>query len=116
MNPETSLQNKIRLALSKMGILNFRNNTGTLLDRNGRPVRFGLCKGSADIIGLRTVTITEDMVGQKFGQFVAIEVKTKTGKVTEAQENFLDQVNRAGGFGMIVRSAGEVGEMFDIVT
>ena len=112
MNPETSLQNKIRLALSKLNILNFRNNVGVLKDRDGRPIRYGLCNGSSDIIGLRSVEITQDMVGQKIGQFVALEVKTKTGKPTEAQENFLDQVNRAGGFGMIVRSAGEVEEIF----
>lgn len=112
MNPETSLQNKIRLALSKMGMLNWRNNTGVLKDKRGIPVRFGLCTGSSDIIGIRSVEITEDMVGKTIGQFCALEVKTKTGKPTEAQENFLDQVNKAGGFGMIVRSAGEVEETF----
>lgn len=116
MNKETSLQNLIRITLSKLGIVNFRNNTGVLPDKHGRPIRFGLCKGSSDIIGIKPVRITKDMVGQVIGQFVALEVKTKTGKTTEDQEKFLARVKRAGGFACVVRSAGEVEDIFPVQT
>jgi hypothetical protein len=78
-NDETTIQQQIRLALGTRPDLRlFRNNTGTLPDpRTGRPVQFGLARGSADLIGLRTVTITPDMVGQQVAVFTSIEVKTQ---------------------------------------
>ena len=82
----------------------FRNNTGTLKDANGRPVQFGLCKGSADLIGWRTITITPDMVGQQVAVFTSIEVKTPTGRVRPEQQQWLKAVQAAGGVAGIARS------------
>ena len=110
-NPETTLQNEIRMALSKVGVTNWRNNTGALRDKDGRLVRYGLCTGSSDIIGIKPVKITEDMVGQVIGQFVAIEVKTPGKHPTEAQKKFLKAVRRAGGVGEVIRRVGEVEEL-----
>jgi hypothetical protein len=42
-------------------------------------VRFGLCKGSSDLIGLRSLEITPELVGQRLAQFVALEVKAAQG-------------------------------------
>ena len=80
---ETDLQQRIRLALGTRPDLRlFRNNTGTLPDpRTGRPVQFGLARGSADLIGYRTVTITPEMVGQRVAIFTSLEVKTPTGRI-----------------------------------
>lgn len=69
----------------------------------GRRIRFGLCEGSSDRIGWRTVRITPEMVGSRIAQFVAAELKTENVRTTREQINFLTQVNRAGGYGVIVR-------------
>lgn len=108
MNDETSRQNRIRIALSEKGILNFRNNTGALKDKNGRLVRYGLCKGSSDIIAIKPVLITPEMVGQTIGQFVAIEVKTPTGKPTKDQLNFNKQISDKGGIALIARDVDDI--------
>ena len=105
-NEETILQQHIRLALGRRPELRlFRNNTGSLPDpRTKRPVQFGLCKGSADLIGWRTVTITPDMVGQQVAVFASIEVKTPTGRLRPEQKTWLDAVQAAGGVAGIARS------------
>jgi hypothetical protein len=101
---EQRIQQEIRLAISKGDTRVFRNNTGTLRDANGRPVQFGLCKGSADLIGWRTVTITPEMVGQRIAVFTSIEVKTPTGRLRPEQQQWLEAVQAAGGIAGIARS------------
>lgn len=103
---ESDIQSLIMLALSKVGCLVWRNNVGTgwvgqaqrtttgrMIIDNPRPLHAGLCVGSSDIIG-----IAPD------GRFLAIEVKTLTGKVTQEQQRFIDAVNRAGGIAGVCRS------------
>ena len=97
LSNEAYVQNKIRLAVGSGDVRLFRNNTGALLDMQGRLVKFGLCKGSSDLIGFRSITITPDMVGQKIAVFSAIEVKDK-GKATVDQRNFINIINNAGGY------------------
>jgi hypothetical protein len=67
-------------------------------------VQFGLCKGSADLIGWRTVTITPDMVGQQMAIFASIEVKTPTGKLRPEQKQWLTVVQASGGIAGVARS------------
>ena len=98
---ETSLMNKVRLMLEKNCILNFRNNTGKLEDKTGRWVTYGLCVGSSDIIGIKPVVVTHDMVGKTIGQFVAIEVKRRGKKATPEQLRFLDAIKSRGGLASI---------------
>lgn len=114
-NAETDLQQRIRLALGTQSDLRlFRNQVGQLPDpRTGRPVQFGLARGSADLIGWRTVTITPEMVGQRIAVFTSIEVKTPTGRLTPAQSAWLGTVRGAGGIAGVARS---VGAAFEIVT
>jgi hypothetical protein len=104
MPSEQSIQQHIRLTCSTGATRLFRNNTGTLRDQHGRPVSFGLCKGSADLIGWRTVTITPEMVGQQVAVFTSIEVKTPTGRVKPEQQQWLDAVLSAGGIAGVARS------------
>jgi hypothetical protein len=104
VSSEQRIQQEIRLAISHGDTRIFRNNTGTLKDANGRPVQFGLCKGSADLIGWKQVTITPDMVGQRIAVFLSIEVKTPTGRVRPEQQQWLKAVQAAGGVAGIARS------------
>ena len=101
---EQRIQQEIRLAISHGDTKVFRNNTGTLKDTNGRPVQFGLCKGSADLIGWRTVTVTPEMVGTQVAVFLSIEVKTPTGRLRPEQHQWLDAVQAAGGIAGVARS------------
>lgn len=114
-NPETELQQRIRLALgTRPDTRLFRNQVGQLPDPGtGRPVQFGLARGSADLIGWRTVTITPDMVGQRVAVFTSMEIKTPTGRLTPAQHNWLGAVRQAGGIAGVARS---VGDAYQIVT
>lgn len=83
-------------------------NSGDAVVRHARRIRFGLCVGSSDLIGLKTITVTEDMVGQQIAIFAAIEVKPPRGKPTEKQTNFIDFVNQAGGIAIIARSPEDI--------
>lgn len=125
MRSETALIKKILIHVSQIGWRLFRNNVGQawtgkvgedghLSFRNrdtyyielydARPLRYGLCVGSSDLIGWRTVQITSDMVGQRIAQFCAVEAKTVNMRApTEEQRNFLRQVAKAGGYAAVVR-------------
>lgn len=107
MTSEQTIQQHIRLACSKGDCRLFRNNTGTLPDKNGRPVSFGLAKGSADLIGWTTRTVTQDMVGQQVAVFTSIEVKTATGRIRPEQQQWLDAVQAAGGIAAVARSVAD---------
>lgn len=104
---EQHIQQAIRVACSRDHVRLFRNNTGVLTDRNGRPVQFGLCKGSGDLIGWKTIEITEDMVGSQIAVFTSIEVKTKTGRLRPEQEQWKKVVENAGGIAGVARSVEE---------
>lgn len=104
---EQRIQQEIRIACSNGDTRLFRNNTGTLRDQHGRPVQFGLCKGSADLIGYRTITITPEMVGQQVAVFTSIEVKSATGRLRPEQQQWLDAVVKAGGIAAVARSVAD---------
>jgi Holliday junction resolvase len=91
---EGDLQRLIMVSLSENGCMVFRNNTGSYKSDSGVFIRYGLCVGSADIIGIHKPT----------GRFLAFEVKTAKGKPTKEQLNFIEQVRAANGVAGIVRS------------
>lgn len=99
---ESDIQKQIMLALSQAGCVVWRNNTGMIKNPQGRPVRFGLCVGSSDIIGIGPG-----------GRFLAIEVKTAKGRATEKQLNFINRVIKAGGIAGVARSADEAVKIID---
>lgn len=115
---ERDIQNTVRLAIGADAVM-FRNNTGmawvgqpvrqgrNVLLLEARPFHAGLCAGSSDLVGWRTVEVTPDMVGQKVAVFCAVEVKSLVGKVTFEQRNFIDQVVKAGGYAGVARTAQE---------
>lgn len=104
---EQQTQQAIRLQLSRGPVRLWRNNTGTLYDRQGRPVTFGLCKGSSDLIGFRTITIGPEHLGQQLAVFAAIEVKSATGRTTPEQRSFVELVQGVGGMAGVARSVSD---------
>jgi len=105
---ETNIQNQILAAIgSRADCRLFRNHVGRVQDAHGRWHTFGLCPGSADLIGWRAVTITPEHVGQTLAVFLSIEVKTPTGKARPEQLRWLKAVQAHGGIGMVARSAAE---------
>lgn len=110
---EAAVQTQLRLEASRQGMRLFRNNVGACKDENGRIIRYGLCNESkqlnakvksSDMIGIRPVLITPDMVGQMIGQFVAYEVKRGNWRYTgtareEAQRTFIELIVSMGGYG-----------------
>jgi hypothetical protein len=111
MASEQTIQQHIRLACSSGNCRLFRNNTGTLKDQHGRPVQFGLCKGSADLIGWTTRTVTQDMVGTQVAVFTSIEVKAATGRLRPEQRQWLDAVQAAGGIAGVARSVADAQQL-----
>jgi hypothetical protein len=124
MSSEHQIQQSILLACGSGPVRLWRNNVGTgwagqatkvtqgnlnaiahtlrpgdVVIRNGRPLHAGLCVGSSDLIGYRQV--------DGVAQFVALEVKTPTGRVTTAQTRFLDHIKTAGGCAAVVRSVAD---------
>lgn len=126
-------QQQARFAVARKGGLVWRNNVGATpaevectchrcgfaFTMKQRPVRYGLANDSAqlnkvvkssDLIGVMPIKITPDMVGQTFGQFIALEVKRPhwhyTGKGREvAQAAFLTLVAEKGGIASFTTGA-----------
>lgn len=105
---ETTILQQCRIAAHKYGLQLFRNNCGSLEDKKGRWVQFGLAKGSGDLIGYKSVVITPEMVGKKLAIFTSVEVKVPGKKLTPAQENWMREVRRAGGIADVVHSPDEL--------
>jgi hypothetical protein len=106
---ETSIMQNIRLQLGgRPDVRLYRNNVGACTDKTGRLVTFGLCPGSSDLIGWRSVTVTPQMVGKRVAVFLSIEVKAPGAythpKRLASQLAFLDAVKRAGGLAGMVTS------------
>ena len=114
-NAETTLQQQIRLAVGTNPETRiFRNQVGSLPDpRTGRLVTFGLARGSADLIGWRTITVTQAMVGTRLAIFTSIEVKVPTGRVRPEQQAWLEAVQGAGGIAVIARSVPDALQMVE---
>ena len=103
-NQETNTLNKYLLHFSGACAMVWRNNTGKFrsLTDPQRIVTVGQV-GSADIIGVQPVTITQDMVGKVIGQAIAIEVKTPTGKQSQEQKNWQQAFEERGGIYILGR-------------
>jgi hypothetical protein len=118
---EHAIQQRILLACGSGPVRLWRNNVGTgwagqatrvttgnlravaqglqpgdVVIRQGRPLHAGLCVGSSDLIGYRQV--------DGVAQFVALEVKSATGRPTTQQTQFLNHITSAGGCAGVVRS------------
>ncbi len=112
LTSEEGVQKYIRLVEAWKGNVLWRNNVGAMQDKNGRVIRYGLANDSkkmnqfiksSDLVGIRKVLVTPDLVGRTIGQFCAIECKRPGWQYTgtereQAQMRFLTLVEAAGGY------------------
>ena len=98
MTPEARIKNACLRYLERRGLFAWNNPSGCVRAAPDRWIHFGK-KGSADIIG-----VLPD------GKFLAIETKSKNGRFTPEQKDFLDKVRGFGGVAIIVRSFQELDE------
>ena len=106
-NPETNIMNKIMLAMSKKGYLCWRNQVGLFKTLDGRTVNIGI-KGSSDLMAVKPTVITPEMVGQTLAVFVAVEVKTATGRQSEPQKKWQKAVEKLGVKYILARSENDI--------
>lgn len=123
---ESAVSAHIRLEAARLNTLLYRNNVGmawmgevyklndgSILIKNPRPVRYGLCNDSkklndviksSDLIGSTPTIVTPEMIGQTLGVITAVETKPhgwvyrETDKRALAQSKFHDIVKQAGGY------------------
>lgn len=101
---EAAIQSAIRTALGRMPDVMLMRNA------NGSPIpgaHYGLPKGSADLIGVLAVSVVLGGHAVVLGRYLALEVKTPTGRIRPEQLQHLAAVRRFGGFGAVVRSVEE---------
>ena len=104
---ETALSRQLRLVAQEYGALLMRNNSGAMIDKTGRMVRFGLGNDSKAVSNMRK---SSDLIGLTAqGRFLAVESKDRgwifTGTPREvAQHTFLQLVNVRGGIGLFATS------------
>jgi hypothetical protein len=135
MSTEKTIQTEIHRELGgRADVRVFRNNVGTaymgkaftikqagvirlfpgdVVIRGARRVKFGLHKGSGDLIGWRSVLITPAMVGRRIAQFLSAEVKTPKGRATAEQTQWAQVVNNHGGCAGVVRSVDDARALAD---
>lgn len=120
---ESAVQSRVRLAAARKGTMHlWRNNVGVLVDKTGRPVRYGLANDSkavneviksADLIGLEKVLITPAHIGTIIGRFVSLECKPEGWKYTAtprevAQARWANLINTYGGSARFINSEGSL--------
>ena len=119
---EAGVMARVRLEASRLGVRLWRNNVGTCQDQSGNFIRYGLANDSkrmndhiksSDLVGIRPIQVTPEMVGGVVGQFCAREVKRsgwkyKGSKREQAQKRFLELVVAMGGDARFVNDEGSL--------
>lgn len=93
---ENGIMNAIMIAVSAEGHYIERNQSGLLFDRDGNRVRVGFV-GRSDLSGFRA--------GDARAFFM--EVKTKTGRSSKEQRQFISAMQKRGAIAGIVRSVAD---------
>lgn len=110
---EKKIMDDVHKLLSKKNYTLFRNNVGMLSNSYGTKVKYGLCKGSSDLIGYKIHTVNENDFGKKIAIFCAFEIKTEKGEVRENQNDFINTLNNNGGIAHVIRSNSEAEKLPD---
>lgn len=71
-----------------------------------KPIMLGYqAPGSSDWLGWESVVVTPAMCGRRIAVAMAVEAKTKTGRLGEEQEAFLNRLSDDGGIAGVATSA-----------
>jgi penicillin-binding protein-related factor A (putative recombinase) len=100
MTPEREIQNQICSYLRLKGAFVFIHDSVGIFD-----VRRGVFRSNRSPYRIRGVA---DLLGIYKGRPLAVEVKTKTGRVSPHQQEFLKKWTAAGGIGFVARSVEDV--------
>lgn len=92
---ESTILANIRLALGQIPECDFQRLSQGFSEAGGRKFRVGMTPGAADLIGC------------VLGRFVALEVKTDVGRLSEEQIRWADRMRRVGGVVATVRTVSE---------
>lgn len=117
---EEAVKNRVRLEAANIGIRLWRNNVGAMHTDDGRFIRFGLANDSkavneliksGDLIGIKPVMITVEMIGKTIGQFISREVKRSNWRYAgtpreQAQLRWIELINSLGGDACFVNTEG----------
>lgn len=111
---ESDILQQVRLKASQLGAIVWRNNQGAYKDPKGYYIKYGVCNpGGSDLIGYMPLIITEEMIGVKMAIFTALEIKSISGRATQEQINFIDNVNKNGGISAIIRSVDDLDRVIE---
>jgi hypothetical protein len=104
--PEKLIENQILFLLFKKGIFSWKTQSVGIFDPIKKIYRrsnnkFHI-KGVSDILGILPT-----------GKFLAIEVKSKTGRASPEQIKFINTINDHGGLAFIARSVEDVKEQLN---
>lgn len=103
---ESNLLKLCQLEASRLGAVTLRNNIGAYKHKDGYFIHYGVGgAGGSDLLGW-----TKD------GKFLAIETKLAGRNPTDKQLNFLDQVNKSGGIGILAYCVDDVTKALCIET
>jgi hypothetical protein len=97
VGPEQTIQRAILEYLNWKHIFCWKNNTAGIYVKARNTYIPSHAPGVADILGV--------LPG---GRFLAIEVKSPTGRVSPHQQQFIDRINENGGVAFVARSVEEV--------
>jgi hypothetical protein len=117
---ESYIQSAVRLEAANKGIWLMRNNVGACQDKSGRLIRYGLSNDSkqmnkriksADLVGIKPILITQEMVGSTIGQFFAPEIKESAWSYSgdeheQAQQRWGAKVISMGGAWKFINKVG----------
>jgi hypothetical protein len=97
---EKAIQNQILVFLNMSGIFCWQNDSVGVWDPTRKVYRKSHNKYKINGVS--------DILGVFHGRFLAIEVKSKVGKLTESQKAFLENVRDNGGIAILARSVSDV--------
>lgn len=103
---EKHIETQILLYLRARGIFAWKNPTAGYFDPKIK--RFRKQASPFAING------TSDIMAIHLGKFMAIEVKSATGKVSPAQKEFLEKVGKAGGIPIVARCLEDVANILEL--
>lgn len=103
---ESDILREIQTKVSGPDIRLFRMQSLRVQTIDGTFINFGI-KGMSDLVGLRSVVVTPDMVGKRIAMYTAIEVKSATGRVSAEQDRFIAMVRGLGGMAGVARGVEE---------